>query len=357
MWRVWTGLVFAAWVGIAPAQSQPARPAAPQPAGDILVQKTAGQPDRRLRLLRIDTGPDGQRVADVQDLTSGAKYTLPAAALSGMKREVVVVANPTPPSPPAAKQPVAIHGKFPTSLPLPEPTAGSHSPFVNRPLHPTPEPRPRPQTGWAEPQRPVAPTQPVALGTPLTTLVATPTTPQPVTPQVEPAPPLTRTTRSAALPPFALADSTPAPASEPPVSLPTPAAVRLTVPDPAPPQLVQHTTLSLAPWQLSRAEQMRAEIEPYTSDLVNALRPSVRERAATTLANCRHASSPEVKQLLARTAITDPSPTVQAHCVSILTALGYHERDYVEFLELSLGSDTPRLRQAAAAALAKLAPR
>lgn len=343
MRRVWAGLVLAAWVGTAPAQSPPARPAAPQPAGDILIQKTAGQPERRLRLLRMDTGPDGERVADVQDLGTGARYTLPAAALAGMTR---VAGGPTTsPTAAAPAKPAAPAGKFPTSLPLPEPTPGGHSPFVSRPLTQPPELRPRPQPAApARPATPSGPVVPASLDTPLTALVAAPARPvEPVHP-IEP-PPLALPTP---VPP------PPMPAAEPVAPPPPPDVqpVRFQVSLPVIP-----SPSSAAPWQTTRAEQMRAEIEPYTNDLVNALRPSVRERAATALANCRHASQPEVKQFLARTAMTDPAPGVQAHCVGILAKLGYHDREYVEFLEVALGGESPVLRQAAAAALAKLAPR
>jgi hypothetical protein len=102
---------------------------------------------------------------------------------------------------------------------------------------------------------------------------------------------------------------------------------------------------------------MWAEVEPWAADLANALRPSVRERAATALAGGRHASHPEVKKLLAQAAMTDPAGSVQAHCVRVLAALGYHAPEYVEFLQASVGGTHPALKQAAASALARLTPR
>ncbi len=340
MWRrLWVAVVIATWVGVAPAQSPPARPA-PQPSGEILIQKTAGQPERRLRLLKFNTGPDGERVADLQDLGTGARYTVPVAALAGMTRAPAGptdAAQTTPPPALPSVRPAAPSSKFPTSLPLPEPSPGSHSPFTARQLTPTPQPRSRPQPAGP------TPVAPGSLDTPLTALVVAPAG-RPIEP-----PPLVIPT----LVPTAMLDAEPP--RRPPVAYvpPVPAA-------PAPVQPVAFhmpAAPAVAAWQMTRAEQMRAEVEPYTSELVNALRPSVRERAATALANGRHASNPEVKQLLARTAMTDPAPTVQAHCVRLLAALGYHAADYVEFLEASRGSDHTGLRQAAAIALAKLAPR
>ena len=153
MRRVWSGLVFAVWVGAAAAQ--PPRPAAPQAADVILVQKTAGQPERRLKLVKMFAGSDGERLAEVQDVASGARYQVPVSALAGMTR-APAAAEP-------AKPPLAPGGKFPTSLPLPEPSAGGHSPFAARPLPTAAPPRPMPQ-----PQP--APTA-AALDTPLTALV------------------------------------------------------------------------------------------------------------------------------------------------------------------------------------------
>jgi hypothetical protein len=336
MRRVIAGLLIACGAGA--AVGQPPRPA-PAPTADVFISKSPGQPERRLKLLSTGTGPDGQGFAEVQDAASGVRYTLPTAALAGMRR--ATAADPAPPPP--AKPALGSGGKFPTTMTLPEPPAGSFSPFAARP-QPAPQPPPKPRWGESPPR---TPTTPPSLETPLTNLVT------PVKPAAVPRPD--------PLPPFALDPPRPSP-PPPPVILPPPVA--------EPPPLVRPAQFVLAPPSVVRVsvpeamvpvrtadDQLRAETDPFAHDLVHALRPSVRERAATALAGCRHASHPEVKRLLAQTAMTDPAPTVQAHCVRLLSELGYHAADYREFLEASGAADHPGLRQAAAAALARLTPR
>jgi hypothetical protein len=99
---------------------------------------------------------------------------------------------------------------------------------------------------------------------------------------------------------------------------------------------------------------MADETGPYLRDLFEALRPSVRERAATALAECRYGSRPEIKVQLAKAAATDPSPDVRAHCVRILSKLGYHESRYLDELAGWAESGAPPLKQAAREALSRL---
>lgn len=349
MRRLWAGLLFAAWVGVAAAQPPP---------DVVLVQKTAGQPDRKLKLIKMLDGADGDRLAEVQDVASGIRYQLPAAALAGMTR---ATADPTP-----AAKPPSSGGKFPTSLPTP--TAGGFSPFTSRPLpsaRPAPPPRPSgldtPLTAMVGGPRPLTPGEALTLPTP--TRATAPVQPASVAALLrqkydadKSAPPVVEPPPLFAVPP--------PPPLAPVVALPTLAAVKpfaapqpMPAPPPEPSAQAVGFSLAVPPPAAWPADPLSAEIEPYARDLRTALRPSVRERAASYLANCRHASRPEVKQLLAQTAATDPAPAVQAHCVRILSGLGYHAREHVEFLEVSLGSDHTGLRQAAAAALGKLAPK
>ena len=100
---------------------------------------------------------------------------------------------------------------------------------------------------------------------------------------------------------------------------------------------------------------MADETGPYLRDLFAALRPSVRERAATALAECRYGSRPEVKAQLAKAATSDPSPDVRAHCVKLLSKLGYHESRYLDELAGWAESGPSPLQQAARDALARLA--
>ena len=102
-------------------------------------------------------------------------------------------------------------------------------------------------------------------------------------------------------------------------------------------------------------DPMAEEIGPYLRDLFEALRPSVRETAATALAECRYGSRPEVKALLAKAAAFDPCPDVCAHCIGLMSRLGYHEPRYIEDLTAWADSGPEVVRKAARAALAKLA--
>jgi hypothetical protein len=149
----------------------------------------------------------------------------------------------------------------------------------------------------------------------------------------------------------------------PPVAPPPLTALRpateftpTTAPEVRPAGLFDPLPLELAPPMPDPvAEPMADETGPYLRDLFSALRPSVRERAATALAECRYNSRPEVQAQLAKAAADDPSPDVRAHCVRLLSKLGYHESRYLNELAGWAGSDSPVLRQAALDALARLA--
>lgn len=107
----------------------------------------------------------------------------------------------------------------------------------------------------------------------------------------------------------------------------------------------------------SVAAAVQADTQAFADDLANALRPSVRETAATGLAEGRHGWRPEIKRLLAAAAMNDPAVSVQVRCVTLLANLGYHEPGYVEFLEAAAGTAPDRLKQAARVALARLTSR
>src|SRR4029079_5345677 len=61
---------------------RPATPVSPPaatdgaPGGPIIVLKTAGQPDRQVRVIRSERGPDGKVLTEVKDLTTGDVYTM-----------------------------------------------------------------------------------------------------------------------------------------------------------------------------------------------------------------------------------------------------------------------------------------
>lgn len=148
--------------------------------------------------------------------------------------------------------------------------------------------------------------------------------------------------------PVRLASAAPVRVSAPqPVSV-VPAAARIT--DPVPIHLVR----ALAPLP---ANQMDVEIGPYIAELAEAPRPSVRERAATALAEGRYGWRPEVKQHLIRAAQQDPAPSVRAHCIRLLSRLGYHETRYLHYLMGCSDAGQPEVNAAARAALDRLAVR
>src|SRR5689334_9572777 len=81
--------------GQAPPASTPPAPTAvsppPGPAdgpreGDVLTFRTAGQPERQVKVLRVTGSADGEPLADLQDLTTGARYTVPARVLASASK-------------------------------------------------------------------------------------------------------------------------------------------------------------------------------------------------------------------------------------------------------------------------------
>jgi hypothetical protein len=253
----WLALALLALAVSGPASAAPRE-------GDVVVFRTSGQPERRLKVLRVSAFPDGESLADVQDEATGDRFTLPGKVLAAAGR----IRNP--------------------------------------------EPKPEPV------QVPVAAKPPV----PESTIVRVR--------MREWAPPVVILPASANLPADD-ATTAPEPSQPPPVPQAQP--------------------------QPSAEAQMFAEIKPLVADLHTALRPTVREDAATGLAEGRYGSRPEVKATLAYAAMTDPAPSVRAHCIRCLSALGYQHPVYVEFLRACAGSGSGEVQTAAAAALAKLTPR
>lgn len=303
-----------------PAPSSPPEATDGLRAGVVIALRAAGQPERKVTVLRVTRPDGGEALADLQDLATGARYTVPARMLTAKPRPVAPPAragllyNPTrwskpsqPSAPPVTKPPAA------SPVPSPKPVAYRLPP---RPQPPPTEQRPAPRTPPAEPAR----TPPVSTARPVVPLPYE----RPLPPPVAPAP-LT------ALRPAT--ERGPAPEIRP-------AGLIAPLPPPVPAPV---------------ADPMADETGPYLRDLFAALRPSVRERAATALAECRYGSRPEVKARLAKAAASDPSPGVRAHCVRLLSKLGYHESRYLDELAGWAESGPSQLRQAARDALARLA--
>lgn len=73
---IWTSSVAAtvACVGVASAQAPGGATTAPE--GEVLTIRTAGQPERRVQVVKSESMPDGNVVTDVRDLATGETFTL-----------------------------------------------------------------------------------------------------------------------------------------------------------------------------------------------------------------------------------------------------------------------------------------
>ncbi|QEL15968.1 HEAT repeat domain-containing protein [Limnoglobus roseus] len=131
--RVWCASIATtvSWVGVAAAQAPPsATPAGSSPSADgpVYVMKTAGQPERRVKVVKSEKLPDGTYLTDVKDLASGVVYTLTNPAVLGIPVGNTVPAAPKP-TPVAANLP-ATTGTVAPAPGTPRPIFGS---FQNQP--------------------------------------------------------------------------------------------------------------------------------------------------------------------------------------------------------------------------------
>jgi len=441
--RLWCGtIVGLMWFGIQglPAQNPTSAvvpavvPAAAFPReGDQLTFRTAGQPERRVRVLRIvGTVEDG--LADVQDVSSKANYSIPLKILVQMAKSAsatapgsVSAAGPTipplvvtpipnaqangwpkPTSPSLPLRDAAIVRSNGLRSPLPTPTAARALMQDTLPVAFAPPTQPPAPAALPIPQPPVPTTVPpnVASADPPSPTVSDdvffrPAAAQAIAPPAlpegwtKPTPIAVQTPTPIGLPPTQPSYSTVMPPTTviaapgyvtvpvydfgalppvPTVVAAPEATASVTVPTtvpPVPPRLAPPTVIV----QTSSASQrtpsigielipaevlagfpaaMAEELQPYLTDLSRALRPSVRERAAGGLADGRYGSRPEVKAVLARAALLDPASNVRAHCIRLLSKLGYHESSYLDYLDACSESADALVKQAAVDAVAKL---
>lgn len=75
------------------------------------------------------------------------------------------------------------------------------------------------------------------------------------------------------------------------------------------------------------------------------------------MAEGRYGSRPEVKRVIAKAALTDPAPGARAHCIRLLSTLGYHEPEYVDYLRGCESGGHAVVRVAATISPTRLAPR
>lgn len=284
--------------------------------GDVVVFRTAGQPERQLKILRVSQFSDGESLIDVQDLTTGDRFTVPGKVMAALSRPR------TPPTP----QPT----------PVAPPTQSSA-----KPLPPPPVPLTTTQPATPPPQpSPANPPAPETVATPVAEASATP-----IPAPVEPAEPGE----------IAQATATPSAPSQPETS--GNARFQSPISQTSREEIPQTRQSLLLTSLLTPQEQMYAEIKPLIADLHTALRPTVREDAATGLAEGRYGSRPEVKATIAYAAMSDPAISVRAHCIRCLMSLGYHHPVYVDYLQKCAVCDSVELKQAAIVALQKLRPR
>lgn len=412
----------------APVVSPPVRAQAPS-TDTVLVMKTAGQPDRRLRVLNVSNFSDGESLADVQDVDSGQKFSIPGRMVGQLKRVVETTASlPPPPAATVVQTPPSkaiskadpIVGQAPPVRPLPTNANVTTTATVPPPPAPVRPPETVPDSlppvrlpAMATAPPPAMSSPPVAAPTRSATIIwrATgetqavapqPTAPQPVPPAVTPAParrdvwsavkptPGVEVKPAVVTPQFQTLPSATTPGLQPklspdPVPPTTGAVVRGQAPEPthgylhlkppgaepsnsAPgylhlkPQVAEErSSVEQAgygyPTRQSIEQQMMTETKHHVYDLYTAVRPSLREDAATALAEGRFASRPEVKQVLAKAALADPAPSVRAHCIRLLSALGYHDPEYLEYLRSCVAAGNASVRVSATIALGRLTPR
>ena len=345
------------------ASAVPAVLAQPRPAPvaepPIVRMRTAGQPDRQLKVLRVTAYTEGESVAEVQDVQTGQTFTLPGKVVAMLPKEA---ANAAPaPIPPMRPAPSAVPPPGAKSLPKPDEQPAPKVTFIPPPApDPVAEPKSLP---IAEPKPAVAPAAEPPARAPGASLVWRPRGTE--APALKPAPldaakpdRWTPMRRFDAVPPQSLAPSLRTiarGAAETGREIEEgPPAVRLIRPS-----IVEERS-ELVPVAYRTVEvQIREEVQGYVYDLGSALRPSVRENAAICLAEGRYGSRREVKTVLAKAAIADPAPSVRAACIELLLKLGYHDPEYMAYLQSASvpGAGPTLVRAAAKDALAKLAPR
>jgi hypothetical protein len=311
----WASLLSVLAGGVAAGQS-----------GETIRMRTAGQPDRVLRVVKVDRMSDGHTLVDVKDVKTGDVFTLMDPSFLGQMKPV----ERTPPPPP---EPVTAEAPIPVP---PPPVATNVEPPLARipvgrqsaivPLRVSP-PAPAPSNPGPDPAAPHELPGPVA---------GYATTPMP---PVSDRPAVTLPDDVAASPPAVQ-----------PVSLAPVEPVR---------PYVQNTLAAITPQYGPETVEMRMyrEIGPWVADLTRAVRPSVRMDAATALAEGRYGWRDEVKAYLARSAADDPAAVVRAHCISLLTQLGYATGEYRSYLASRATDPNTDVRVAAAIGLARLEPR
>lgn len=146
------------------SNSNAASNAASNAGGPVYVMKTAGQPERRVQVVRSEVQPDGSILTDVKDLASGTIYTLNNPAFLGKSPVAAAPAPTAAPVPPPASAPPTLapgtprplFGYFPGQAPQAKPSTAQ--PSISKPFVP--------QSAVAQRDRLIPAEQPSSTGLP-----------------------------------------------------------------------------------------------------------------------------------------------------------------------------------------------
>lgn len=422
VWKRWVWAVLAG-AAVAVGTGVLAQPGKPRSAGndDTITLRFPGQPDRKVKVVRVTPKSDGSVETEVKDPTSGQTFTLIDKAPTGK----APAANPPAP---VGRGPAPMP-QAPTATPLrgaadadgqdrrilggrlggsnPEPTSDTNKRpgFLPRVFGKKPEPQAMPGPVPSPNQGPLPtaqgpfynPTpQPMVMPGPMPTKPRGPLTaepplvnsvkpqPMPVNPPIPVVPnpgpvavpmPMPAVNPTPLNPPVVnppVVNSTPLnpPVANPPAPAPNiPVPMPNTIPGPMPipnaPGGGPLPTIPPPPGGTSQAALppvvqagfVPAELDAEVATLRTALTPTKRMTAAECLANGRHGSTDGVKGLLFQSAQHDPCPAVRACCIEQLAKLGYQTPAFTEFLKTAGEDKSAEVKEAARDAVKKLAPR
>ena len=331
--RVWALAAMSVLAGWANAQTPTTLPATNVPAPTaskeaatepgIVILRTAGQPDRKVKVVKSTKQPDGRVLTEVKDATTGETLLVADRAPGGKTDQVIPAMKSTTTLKPTT---LASDLKGPPTTLLPKAKTRDLDPFL----------------GQAKSNSPAA-----------------------MTAKASPMP-------ADAIAPVPNRLNAPFPKSESkPIAMPSAVAPKATTAqvsmssDTAPAMLPTRTVARsnnpihvILPVGYVPAEfRMKDETAHDVASLQQASRPTVRQDAATALAEGRYGSRMEVKTILAGAAMHDPAPVVRAHCITSLSKLGYISPEYVGYLRQCSADASPEVKAASAEALFKLEPK
>lgn len=331
VWALAAASVLSGWANAqtptTPATNVPApnasKDAAPEPG--VMVLRTAGQPDRKVKVLKSTKQPDGRVITEVKDMTTGETMLVADRAPGGKNDAVAQDVKPTA-SMVAKPSSLAADLKTPPTTLLPKAKSRDTDPLLNAPKSSSPAA----MTASAAP----LPADPVVPDSkPMTQTNAKPAAKSMVMPS--------------AIAPKAQTVPVPMPRTQAPALLPMKAVASANSPI--------HVVLPVG--YVPAEFRMKDETAQDVAALQSASRPSVRQDAATALAEGRYGSRMEVKTILANTAMHDPAPVVRAHCITCLGKLGFTTPEYLGYLRQCSADTDSDVKLAAANALMKIEPK